>query len=202
MKHLSLRSGRAAFWILQWWFEYAAQFRTGFRSRDCATSHLIRGGQRMQDSQAWPTMAAYRTHNVWQMYRTMQEQCIKRPANVSQAKDLALERLSPSLWVQQMQPRVKDLLFLWSLSFMQRLKIPARRSGGLEQCFCFMCFMRWERLLFSVSWERGSSPCRALAKTSHETTSPQKNQMFFQLQRCKTYLIRTRMSKREKYTEH
>ena len=88
---LSLRSGRAAFWILQWWFEYAAQFRTGFRSRDCATSHLIRGGQRMQDSQAWPTMAAYRTHNVWQMYRTMQEQCIKPPANVSQAKDLALE---------------------------------------------------------------------------------------------------------------
>ena len=48
--HLSLR------------FECAAQFRTGFRSSDCTTPHLIRAGQRMQDSQVWPTMGAYRTH--------------------------------------------------------------------------------------------------------------------------------------------
>ena len=46
-------------------FECAPQFRTGFRSRDCATPHLIRTGQRMQDSQVWPTMdALYHTQYV------------------------------------------------------------------------------------------------------------------------------------------
>ena len=39
----------------------AGQFRTGFRSNDSGTSHLIQDGRRMQDSQVWPTMAAYRT---------------------------------------------------------------------------------------------------------------------------------------------
>ena len=39
----------------------AGQFRTGFRSNDSGTSHLIQGGRRMQDSQVWPTMAVYRT---------------------------------------------------------------------------------------------------------------------------------------------
>ena len=42
--HLSLR------------FECAGQFRTGFRCSDWETPHLIWAGQRMQDSQVWPTM--------------------------------------------------------------------------------------------------------------------------------------------------
>ena len=133
----------------------AGQFRTGFRSNDSGTSHLIQGGRRMQDSQVWPTMAAYRTlvlhieyirtqHMLWRWtYLTMPRQCIARPANVSRAKDLQQQTFA---WCRRCSWE------LWSplISFFHALventsKQGGRASSSLGRCSCFMSSVFHER---------------------------------------------------------
>lgn len=140
----------------------AGQFRTGFRSNDSGTSHLIQGGRRMQDSQVWPTMAAYRTpvlhiefykdpahvmevdvpHNAKAMYR-------------ASGKCIASQRSSAANLCLVQRDAAENFEAPWSLSFMLSgwKYQQAGRSSLLQPRALLFLFH-----VFCLSWEEKSSP--------------------------------------------
>ena len=138
----------------------AGQFRTGFRSNDSGTSHLIQGGRRMQDSQVWPTMAVYRTlvlhieyirtiamevdiaHNAKAMYR-------------ASGKCIASQRSSAANLCLVQRDAAENFEAPWSLSFMHSgWKYQQGGRSRLLQPRALLFLFH----VFCLSWEEKSSP--------------------------------------------
>ena len=139
----------------------AGQFRTGFRSNDSGTSHLIQGGRRMQDSQVWPTMAVYRTlalHHIEYIRTIAMEVDVAHNAKAmyrASGKCIASQRSSAANLCLVQRDAAENFEAPWSLSFMhsgwkyQR----AGRSRLLQPRALLFLFH-----VFCLSWEEKSSP--------------------------------------------
>ena len=144
----------------------AGQFRTGFRSNDSGTSHLIQGGRRMQDSQVWPTHNGCVSHSrtahwIYSDYCYGGGHSSQCQGNVSRIRQMYRE---PKIFSSKPLLGAERCSWeLWSplISFFHalRLKIPASRevetppaSGAAVPVSCLLSFMRGEELSRAWCW--------------------------------------------------
>ena len=139
----------------------AGQFRTGFRSNDSGTSHLIQGGRRMQDSQVWPTMAVYRTlalHHIEYIRTIAMEVDVAHNAKAmyrASGKCIASQRSSAANLCLVQRDAAENFEAPWSLSFMHsgwKYQRPGRSRLLQPRALLFLFHV------FCLSWEEKSSP--------------------------------------------